>query len=79
MNYKRGYKDKNEAAQKEFELIRKHDLIKNEFCKKNKIPLLRITYLQSCHMEQMIENFVNGLNTYNERINPYKTNEDYYR
>lgn len=76
---KRGYKDKNEAAQKEFELIRKHDLIKNEFCKKNKIPLLRITYLQSCHMEQMIENFVNGLNTYNERINPYKTNEDYYR
>ncbi len=74
----RGYKDTNEAAQKEFELIRKHDLLKNEFCEKNKIPLLRIKYSQSCHMEQMIENFVMGLNAYTERFNPYIINEEYY-
>lgn len=75
----RGYKDTNEAAKKEFELIRKHDLMKNKFCEKNRIPLLRIKYSQSCHMEQMIEDFINGLSSYSEKINPYQTNEDYYR
>lgn len=75
----RGYKDINEAAQREFELIRKHDLMKNEFCEKNKIPLLRIKYSQSCHMEHMIEDFIKELNTYNDRINPYQANEDYYK
>lgn len=75
----RGYKDINEAAQKEFEIIRKHDLMKNEFCKENKIPLLRIRYSQLCHMEQMIEDFIKELNTYSERFNPYITNEEYYK
>lgn len=74
----RGYKDINEAAQKEFEIIRKHDLIKNKFCKENKIPLLRIRYSQSSHKEQMIEDFIEELNTYSERFNPYITNEEYY-
>lgn len=68
----------NEAAQKEFEIIRKHDLIKNKFCKENKIPLLRIRYSQSSHKEQMIEDFIEELNTYSERFNPYITNEEYY-
>ena len=75
----RGYMDIADAAKKEFEIIRKHDIIKNEFCAKNRIPLLRIKDSQSCHVKKMIEDFINGLDSYCEKINPFQANEDYYR
>lgn len=75
----RGYKDTKEAAEKEFEKTRKHDFMKNEFSKRNKIPLLRIKYSQSKHMREMIEEFICDLHAYSERFNPYQTNEEYYK
>ena len=38
-----------------FELIQKHDIIKNEFCKATGIKLLRISYLELAKVEELLE------------------------
>lgn len=37
----------NESLQKQFELIKNHDKIKNNYCKINNIKLLRISYKEN--------------------------------
>ncbi len=47
-------------GQKGLELTQKHDKIKNDFCKKNNIPLLRISYkdIENKEYESMIKQFI---------------------
>lgn len=44
------------GGQKAFEICIKHDNIKNEYCKNNDIPLLRISYLKN--VEEELNNFL---------------------
>ena len=48
-------------AQDVFELLQKKDKIKRDFCKKNKIPLLAIPYLEK-NVETKILNFLENIN-----------------
>lgn len=49
-----GCKDKDKVK-KEFEIARIRDNIKNEYCKKNKIPLIRIHYTKFNEIENILE------------------------
>lgn len=40
----------------QFEIVKKHDQIKNEYCKKNNIPLIRIPYWEKDNMEYYLFN-----------------------
>lgn len=46
------------GGEKEFLGTQKRDKIKNEFCKKESIPLLRIPYTQFNEIENLISNFI---------------------
>ena len=46
------------GGQKKFELQQKHDTIKNEYCKNNGIPLLRIPYFKYDNIEEELNNFL---------------------
>lgn len=50
-----------EEAQSEFEQTQKRDKIKNNFCKQNNIPLLRISYkdIDNGNYKQLILNYIN--------------------
>ena len=50
MPIRRGSMSENDAI-KQFELVKKHDQIKTEYCKKNNIPLIRIPYWERKDME----------------------------
>ena len=58
-----------------FEDLRKKDLLKNEFCERNNIPLLRIKYSQLSKIEKVLEDF---LNTPMRYLNIHSLLEDYY-
>ena len=46
------------GGQEKFELQQKHDKIKNEYCEKNNIPLLRIPYFKYNNIEEELNNFL---------------------
>ena len=46
------------GGQEKFELQQKHDTIKNEYCKNNGIPLLRIPYFKYDNIEEELNNFL---------------------
>lgn len=46
------------GGQEKFELQQKHDNIKNEYCKKYGIPLLRIPYFKFDNIEEELNNFL---------------------
>ena len=49
----RGLKTQFELKE-DFELVKKHDSIKNKYCKENKIPLIRIPYWEKENMEYFL-------------------------
>ena len=53
----------DEAVQKNFALQQRHDKIKNNFCKSNNIPFLRLPYFtfEDGTWIQLFENFINSL------------------
>lgn len=54
----------NEEALTTFEITKQHDEIKNNFCKENNIPLLRIPYFEfnmKDNYKQLFENFIREL------------------
>ena len=53
----------NKKAQETFLITREHDLIKNNFCKENNIPLLRIhhTAIKNNTYKDIFQNFIRGL------------------
>lgn len=55
----------------------KHDQIKNNFCKKYAIPLLRIKYSQE-NIEQLVLDFFNNLDKYTKWFNPLLSFFEYY-
>lgn len=64
---KRGYLDRRQA-----------DIEKNEYCCKNKIPLLRIRFDQACLIPDMIDDFLENNGNYYQNYNTYLTNDEYY-
>lgn len=76
---KHGYNSASEAAEGEYLLTRKHDIIKNEYCYKNEIPLLRIRYEQQGMMRNMIIHFVENMDKYIEQHNMFIANEEYFK
>ena len=68
-------KKSHEETQSLFEDLRKKDLLKNEFCERNNIPLLRIKYSQLSKIEKVLEDF---LNTPMRYLNIHSLLEDYY-
>ena len=51
-----------EELQRCFEIIQKHDQIKNEYCKNRNINLLRIPYWEKQNIETIINNYLQRLN-----------------
>lgn len=53
----------DEKAIKSFESTQKHDKIKDDFCKNNNIPLLRISYsqIEDESYKEIFQNFIGGL------------------
>ena len=49
-----------EVAGRNHKLIVAHDHIKNDYCKRKNIPLLRIPYWEGHNMEKIITDFLNG-------------------
>ena len=49
------------GGEKNFKKIRKRDEIKNDYCSKNNIPLLRISYKNNDFIDEIINNFINML------------------
>lgn len=47
-------------GEKSFQNTLKHDEIKNNYCKENDIPLLRIPYWEKGNIEIIIDNFINN-------------------
>lgn len=47
-------------GEKSFQNTLKHDEIKNNYCKENNIPLLRIPYWEKDNIEVIIDNFINN-------------------
>ena len=52
----------DEELQKHFETTQEHDKIKNEYCKKHNINLLRIPYWEKQNIENIISNYLQRLN-----------------
>lgn len=57
---------------------RKADIEKNEYCYKNKIPLLRIRFDQAPLISDMIDDFLANREKYYQQFNTYLTNDEYY-
>lgn len=57
---------------------RQADAEKNEYCNKNKIPLLRIRFDQAHLIPNMIDDFLKDSEKYHKQFNTYLTNEMYY-
>lgn len=54
------------------------DIEKNEYCCKNKIPLLRIRFDQAYLIPNMIDDFLSSTENYYQKFNTYLTNDIYY-
>ena len=46
------------GGKESFEILQKHDAIKNEYCKNNGISLLRIPYYKYNNIEEELNNFL---------------------
>lgn len=46
-------------GEKSFEELKENDKLKDDFCKKNNYPLLRINYKQHKQMDKLILDFIN--------------------
>lgn len=57
---------------------RKADMEKNEYCQKNKIPLLRIRFDQAYLIPDMIDDFLENTENYYQKYNTYLTDDMYY-
>lgn len=57
---------------------RKADIEKNEYCKNNKIPLLRIRFDQAHLISEMIDDFLMNNEKYYQQFNTYLANDIYY-
>lgn len=57
---------------------RQADIEKNEYCCKNKIPLLRIRFDQAYLIPNMIDDFLENNERYHQKYNTYLTNDMYY-
>ena len=55
-----------ERANKEFELNKIRDGIKNDYCKENNINILRISYLEFDNIKEIIYQKINELKTFND-------------
>lgn len=64
---KKGYLERRQA-----------DIEKNEYCRKNKIPLLRIRFDQAYLIPDMIDDFLEHNENYYQQYNTYLTNDMYY-
>ncbi len=51
-----------------FERVQYHDHLKNEFCKKNNIPLLRIPYTEVDNIEKTVAFFISSLERNVQRL-----------
>ena len=54
------------------------DSAKNDFCKKQQIPLVRIKYTQANKIESILSFALNNPSFFIDRLNPYLTNDEYY-
>ena len=68
----------NEEAIERLLLQHEHDMMKEEYAKKNKIPLLRIRYDQVDKIEEMIDDLLAHPKKYIYRHNTYLTQEEYW-
>lgn len=57
---------------------RQADIEKNEYCRNNKIPLLRIRFDQAYLIPEMIDDFLEHNENYYQRLNTYLTDDLYY-
>ena len=57
---------------------RKADMEKNEYCRNNNIPLLRIRFDQVYLIPDMITDFLENTEKYYQKYNTYLTNDMYY-
>lgn len=64
---KKGYLERRQA-----------DIEKNEYCIKNKIPLLRIRFDQAYLISNMVDDFLLDCEKYYQQFNTYLTNDMYY-
>lgn len=60
------------------EIQNKHDKIKNEYCCKNKIPLLRISYKDIKDIEKIIKKFIINLDIMKKDVPIYWSDEELY-
>ncbi len=58
-----GHFDENVFGKESYERTIYHDQLKNEYCKKNNIPLLRIPYWEFDNIEKILDNWLNKLNS----------------
>lgn len=54
------------------------DLRKNEYCKENNIPFVRIRFDQINEIENILEDFISNNDKYLIQMNPYLSNDGYY-
>lgn len=57
-----GHYDKNAFGEESYKLTIYHDQLKNQYCQKNNIPLLRIPYWDFDNIENILEEYINKLN-----------------
>lgn len=65
-------------GKKGYEERKKADIEKNQYCRKNGIPLLRIRYDQIHLISDMINDFLENNEKYLQQFNTYLTDEKYY-
>lgn len=71
------YSDKKINAKEVLEITQRHDQIKNRYCQKNKIPMLRIKYCQN-NIEKLVAEFLKHREKYIEWYNQEYSFEKYY-
>ena len=71
------YSDRSITANEVLERTQKRDQIKNKYCQKNNIPLLRIKYCQD-NIEKLIETFLKYPQSFIKWYNPELTFKEYY-
>ncbi len=52
------------------------DLRKNEYCKENNIPFVRIRFDQINEIEHILEDFISNNDEYLTQMNPYLSNDE---
>ncbi len=71
------YSDSKISSIEVLHRTQRHDQIKNNFCKKYAIPLLRIKYSQE-NIEELVLDFLNNFDNYTEWYNPWLSFFEYY-